>query len=520
MLTGGAKPKRWAGWLCLGLAGVIAGVAHARAAPAPAEVITVCASGCHFATIQAAIDAADPGDSLAVAAGSYSGNLTFDKNLNVQGAGAERTAIVGGQPVVTILPGAEVSLSSVAIRNGAYVNPVDVALYTGGGGIQNFGTLTLTDSVVSGNTAAGAKVATTNDYDRGGYGGGIFNSCGALTLIHSTLSGNTAEGGDHDLGTASGEANGGVGYGGGLFNLGGTVTLITSTISHNEAAGGAGLSGDGIGRGGPGRGAGVYNFGWSGCGAPAVLTLIASTVYGNRAVGGLGIGGGGPGAPGLGGYGSGGAIYNVGDTGLNASVVLINSTVSGNAAVGGDGCSSFDADPAGGHGFGGGISSNALTLSNSTVAYNRAAGGLALGPSCAPHLGGFDGVGVGGGLEHGGSPAYQSARNTIVAYNVPENCSHVITSQGHNLETGNTCGFTAAGDLQGAAAALAPLQSRGGSVLVHPLHIGSAALDAGDNAACPPNDQRGEARPQDGTCDIGAFEGWIPYTLHLPVVVR
>jgi hypothetical protein len=44
------------------------------------------------------------------------------------------------------------------------------------------------------------------------------------------------------------------------------------------------------------------------------------------------------------------------------------------------------------------------------------------------------------------------------------------------------------------------------------LRPGSRAIDAGDNAGCPPDDQRGVARPQDGNgdgaaiCDIGAYE--------------
>src|SRR5204863_9986038 len=75
--------------------------------------------------------------------------------------------------------------------------------------IDNDGTLTLTNSTVSGNRA---------NFAGGSKGGGIFN-LGTLTLTNSTVSGNTVT---H-------------GYGGGIFN-GGTLTLSNSTVSGNSAS--------------------------------------------------------------------------------------------------------------------------------------------------------------------------------------------------------------------------------------------------------------------------------------------
>jgi hypothetical protein len=105
-----------------------------------------------------------------------------------------------------------------------------------GGGIYNDGTLTLTNSTVSGNSA--------------GQGGGIDNY-GTLTLIHSTVSGNSAAVG-----------------GGGIFNLG-TVTLTNSTVSGNTA--------EGVYSGG-----GIFNAGR--------LTLTNSTVSGNTTLDNVGGG--------------------------------------------------------------------------------------------------------------------------------------------------------------------------------------------------------------------------------------
>ncbi|RJQ46348.1 MAG: CSLREA domain-containing protein [Nitrospiraceae bacterium] len=59
---------------------------------------------------------------------------------------------------------------------------------------------------------------------------------------------------------------------------------------------------------------------------------------------------------------------------------------------------------------------------------------------------------------------------------------------------------------------LGPLGHNGGDTETMPLLPGNPAIDTGDPSACPPEDQRGISRPQDGdkngtkVCDKGAFE--------------
>jgi predicted outer membrane repeat protein len=57
---------------------------------------------------------------------------------------------------------------------------------------------------------------------------------------------------------------------------------------------------------------------------------------------------------------------------------------------------------------------------------------------------------------------------------------------------------------------LGPLAENDGPTLTMALPSGSPAIDSGDDANCPPTDQRGANRPQGSHCDIGAFEYMDP----------
>src|SRR5262249_1816414 len=79
-----------------------------------------------------------------------------------------------------------------------------------GGGIENHGTLVISNSTISGNVAGLA-------------GGGIYNGpSGTMTLTNVVVSGNTASGGD----------------GGGIDNDGGTISMTNVTVTGNTASSG------------------------------------------------------------------------------------------------------------------------------------------------------------------------------------------------------------------------------------------------------------------------------------------
>ena len=144
------------------------------------------------------------GDSIRVAAATYTEHLTISISLKILGSGAKTTILDGGSAgrVVTISSAtAHVTLSGVTITNG------NLALGAGAG-IGNGGVLTLLRSAVSGN-----RVKLTGCQNCAVMGGGIFNGTGAsLTIGNSTVSDNHV--------SLSGCSHFCSAKGGGIYNLG------------------------------------------------------------------------------------------------------------------------------------------------------------------------------------------------------------------------------------------------------------------------------------------------------------
>ena len=275
--------------------------------------------------IQGAVNAAQSGDTINAAAGTYIENVQVDKSLTVNGAGAGNTIVDGNLAgsVFTIgmnNPNVDVALAGMTFRGGSgTIGDPSGNNYVVGGGILNRGKTTITDSIVSGNSA--------------NLGGGVANS-GALTVTGSTISGNRA----------------GMG-GGGIANIGGyfsgstfiPATLIVqgaSTISGNSATGANG-----------GIGGGILNDGKA--------TITASTISENSALSSDTL------------YGEGGGIYNGGYYSGNTFIPAIM-TIQGASDI-----SKNNAD------FGGGIrNTGTLTVEKSTISSNSASmrgGGIANG---------------------------------------------------------------------------------------------------------------------------------------------
>jgi hypothetical protein len=368
-----------------------------------------------------------------------SAEIVIDNDVILDGTG---NLVVHGNDdhrVLSVLPGATVELRRFTVTGGG--GPFV------GVGIRNEGSLTVSGSAITRNTAS-AHCA------------GIFNS-GILTLTDSSVSENTADpmfggicnegGGSLTLDRSSVVRNVAL-HAGGILNSNGTVTMLDSIVSENVAT--------------EGEAGGIFNFG--------MMTMSRCTVSGNSAdYEGGGISNGGTlivndstisGNTG----GAGGGISITG----SGTATLTNSTVSGNQGRLGAGISS------------GGTQAN-LVLINCTVAGNTTD---------------FRGSAI-------ATNGPITATNTVIE----GDCTWPVTSAGGNVESpGDTCGFDRPSDQVSVLAwelDLGPLKNNGGLTLTQLPGLGSVAVDViaeGDCAVA--TDQRGITRPQGPKCDAGAVE--------------
>ncbi|MEU6472421.1 choice-of-anchor Q domain-containing protein [Streptomyces massasporeus] len=107
--------------------------------------------------------------------------------------------------------------------------------------------------------------------------------------------------------------------------------------------------------------------------------------------------------------------------------------------------------------------------------------------------------------------ARTTLRSSVVAGNTVDcagaDCQKAfaaITSLRHNIDGDGSCRLSAAGDLPSRDPLVGPPANHGRPTDTVALLPGSPARDAAKG--CPAADQRGVSRPQDATCDIGAYE--------------
>ena len=205
-------------------------------------------------SLRQAVDAAEPGDIVALGANTYSLTLGSDieiaKSITVEGAGVTNTSIDGSQNLGSLQSGestrilrvdypAQVTIQGLTLTHGIDENDeacssgCDSIDSNGGGALfNNGGTVTLDDVAFANNSGSATPLGGAISNSGGSltmngvsFTQNIAGSAGALFIRSGTVTGN-AVAFDNDSTTCC--------NGGALYQLGGTTTLTNTTVVNSS----------------------------------------------------------------------------------------------------------------------------------------------------------------------------------------------------------------------------------------------------------------------------------------------
>jgi hypothetical protein len=232
-------------------AAVCAGASSAARSALAASLCVGAKPGC-FSTVQAAVNAAQDGNTIEIGPGTFEGGIVIDKSVQLVGASAAATTIAGGGPVVTIgsfegnNEDMTVGLSRLTITGGLNDSQPSTSIVAGGGiwipgsfGNAAGATISIDDSVIIANRVTPQTTIPPGGFScRSAYahpcafanGGGIDNS-GALTLTNTRVSDNVAGAAPGGSSLASDASGGGIDN-----HPQGTLIMQHSFVTGNRAA--------------------------------------------------------------------------------------------------------------------------------------------------------------------------------------------------------------------------------------------------------------------------------------------
>ncbi|MFO0799996.1 MAG: choice-of-anchor Q domain-containing protein [Gemmataceae bacterium] len=369
-----------------------------------------------------------------------------------------------------------------------------------------------------------------------GLGGAIFNDGGTVTITGSTLSTNTATGGSGGAGTTAAETGfAGSGTGGGVFNRLGTVTVLNSTITGNTASD----DGGGVGNTATlsltnttvsantatnGLGGGIEQ-----SGATAVLTILGSDLTGNtskQSGGAIDVFGGSATLTETNVTGNKSTTINAGGLEFRSAgtVTLNRVTVSGNQAAAGSGggfrilsgtvlvLNTTVVGNTSSDGGGFSIVSGTVSIVNSTITNNADTGAAASRAGGVSATGGT--VTLANSVVANNTTADTVSRDVGGTFVAAGSKNNFLTFVDANTNLVNAVN----GNVVGADPLLGPLQSNGGSTQTRLPLPGSPLINAGSNTSVPAGttfDQRGSGflRVIGSAVDVGAVEVQPPFPL-------
>src|SRR4051812_1785798 len=236
--------------LLVALGAALAVVAVSAGPSSAADLCVGAGSGCS-ATLQAAVAAAHDGDTIHVGKGTFAGGVTIDKSIALVGEGARASVISGGGPVLTIFretaPAALlVSISGLTITGGVNDSQPDSNVTFGGGiwiptsqlPVPPFNgtgaTVTIDDSVITGNQVMSRSTIPPFQFcgplPCGFNSGGGIDNGGVLTITDSEITNNTSGSTGSLTTVASGTTAGGI-----ANRRASTLVLRRSVVSGNHA---------------------------------------------------------------------------------------------------------------------------------------------------------------------------------------------------------------------------------------------------------------------------------------------
>ncbi len=468
---------------------------------AGASELHVCPSGCAYSSIQAAVDAAHPGDTIKVAQGAYRdvhyipamGTSIFtptqvvavNKNLTIRGGYTTtdwNTPDPQAHPTILDAEG----LGRVLVISGTTTATIEGLRITGGNAF-GLGGLTGSEGIGGGIYLVNATAAISDNQifgNKADFGGGLCLYYSDAQVSHNTVYSNTANHGDGlYLDTSPATLIGNVirnngdnatGWGGGMYLANSNAALYDNIVINNTGGYGGGIN---IQR--------------------SEAMLVRNTITGNSA------------------YRGGGVFLYVAESLLQSNLVARNSAIDqgGGIWLWADHSQLVNTVIMGNH-----LASQA-SLGAGLYLDNKSASNL-LHNTIADNTGG-DGSGVYvTGIEWAGT--YYASSVTLINNILVNHTLGLMVTTG-NTATLNATLWHANGADWGGAGAFYHANDHTGSPLFasdgYHLLSGSAAIDKGVDSGVT-IDIDGEPRPIKEVYDLGADEWPATYAIYLPLVKR